>query len=802
MIWTSLSALVVIDLTVVGLAMLMLGIATSRGMFRKGRTPRGGRILIASGVIVTAVYYFADFVAIALLPRFLDAAASARILDVLELQLRVPVTLLSFGLVVAGFIVVALQRNVLEDTMRETDERIRQAEATIIESESRFRSLIEQYTDAVYCFQYDPPIDTSAPEVEQIARSYDAVLVDCNNEFATSMEVQRPSEIIGLRFGDMDSAKDTRSHESFFRHFIESGYHLDGYEQLYKSPEGEDRALRIRLRGVIEDGRLLCAWGAEKNVIDAKQTEAALEGRRRFFEMLAGISSALLTSTKEGMDKAIEAALRDTVRYVNADRATLVWFDTVAASVEVLYFWKEQGIPPTPRFSQSSFSFMHPVIHGGQTIAFGSVDELPEEAATDKESLRAMGIKAAAVVPLVVDGEALGAYSITNTIKERAWSEQQIDDLRVIAELVGNAISRMRSRKSLDRALEELEVARDRLEAENVYLQEEILSTHGFHELVGESVDLQHCLRQVAQVAATRTPVLIQGETGTGKELIARAIHERSDRSKRPLVKVNCAALPANLIESELFGHEKGAFTSAVSRKRGRFDLADGGTLFLDEIGDFPLDLQGKLLRVLQDGEFQRLGGTDTIRVDARIIAATNRRLMEAVERGEFRADLFYRINTFTIELPPLRNRHGDIPLLAQHFIEIHGKQLGKHVTSISKSMLDQLQTYGWPGNVRELEGVIQRALITSAGSKLTLDEPLGGGPASALAAPAATEQPAEPAPTDLRAAERAHIESILEQTGWKIAGDDGAASRLGIPPSTLRSRMKKLGIERRTSVA
>jgi transcriptional regulator with GAF, ATPase, and Fis domain len=293
----------------------------------------------------------------------------------------------------------------------------------------------------------------------------------------------------------------------------------------------------------------------------------------------------------------------------------------------------------------------------------------------------------------------------------------------------------------------------------------------------------------VEQVSKTDTTVLIQGETGTGKELVARAVHEHSSRNGRPLVKVNCAALPANLIESELFGYEKGAFTGATGKKKGRFDLANSGTIFLDEIGDFPLQLQGKLLRVLQEGEFQRLGGSETIRVNVRIIAATNRNLMEAVDSGEFRADLYYRINTFPLNLPPLRERQGDIRILAEHFTRIHAQQLGKSVTAISSAMLAQMEAYSWPGNVRQLESVIQRALISAHGETLELADALDSNPVGTGDTGGAV--------LELSGMERVHIEKVLARCNWLIAGAHGAAALLGVPASTLRSKMKKLGIAR-----
>jgi transcriptional regulator with GAF, ATPase, and Fis domain len=368
-----------------------------------------------------------------------------------------------------------------------------------------------------------------------------------------------------------------------------------------------------------------------------------------------------------------------------------------------------------------------------------------------------------------------------------------MEDVQVVSDLLASVVNRLNANKALAAALDELRLSRDRLQAENIYLRQEIRSTHGFNELVGESDVLIACLQQVAQVAATDTTVLILGETGTGKELIARAVHERSNRSDRALVKVNCAALPANLIESELFGHEKGAFTGADSRKRGRFDLADGGTLFLDEIGDLPLDLQGKLLRVLQEGEFERVGGSETIKVDVRILAATNRGLQDAVDHGDFRADLFYRINTFPITLPSLRERKSDIPILVEHFIAKHAQSLGRDIDGVSTLMMDHLQAFSWPGNVRELESVVQRALISSDEPVLRLAEALDAGGSVASGETIGTVDN----PLDLRAAEREHIAAILGQTEWKVAGPGGAAAVLGVPPSTLRSKMKKLGLQR-----
>ena len=341
---------------------------------------------------------------------------------------------------------------------------------------------------------------------------------------------------------------------------------------------------------------------------------------------------------------------------------------------------------------------------------------------------------------------------------------------------------------SLKAALKEVEKLKNRLQAENRYLQEELKTAHNFEEIIGNSDALAKSLRKIERVADTDATVLILGETGTGKELFARAIHNLSTRSAHPLVKVNCAALPAELIESELFGHEKGAFTGAIARKTGRFELADGGTIFLDEIGDLPLRLQAKLLRVLQEGEFERLGSSSTLTVDVRVIAATNRDLSKAIDEGTFREDLYYRLNVFPVTLPPLRERPGDIALLVRHFVTKYSKKLGRPIDTIPEPVMATLARYAWPGNVRELENIIERAVILSDDATLQLDESLE-----------TDRRPSLPktSTATLEEAERKHILQVLNATNWRVRGQRGAAEILAINPSTLRSRMKKLGIER-----
>ena len=380
-------------------------------------------------------------------------------------------------------------------------------------------------------------------------------------------------------------------------------------------------------------------------------------------------------------------------------------------------------------------------------------------------------------------------------IEDRA--EVDRDERGRIVRLFGtyqDVTERVLTQRELEQAVGEIEALKDRLQAENVVLREEARAAQSHQTMVGSSKGLRAALATVRKVAPTDVTVLVLGETGTGKELVARALHEQSDRSEAPLISVNCAALSSELIESELFGHEAGAFTGARKQRRGRFELADRATLFLDEIGDLPLGVQAKLLRVLQTGEFQRLGGNETLHANVRVIVATNRNLTSMIDRGQFRADLFFRINNFPIELPPLRERCEDIPALAKHFVDKHAAQLGKSVSSISAETIQHLLNLPWPGNVRELEGYIQRALISSEGSVLHHIESSAGQPT--LQAAEKESAPIE-ATDDLAAMQRRHIESVLERCNWVISGERGAASALGIPPSSLRSRMKRLGIWR-----
>jgi formate hydrogenlyase transcriptional activator len=390
------------------------------------------------------------------------------------------------------------------------------------------------------------------------------------------------------------------------------------------------------------------------------------------------------------------------------------------------------------------------------------------------------GFESGCFLPILRRNRTLGVLHLLDRRKD-AFSEEDVQFLRQVASQVGIA---------LENALEfsELSESKERLAEEGLYLRDEIRTEHHFEDILGNSTGLRQVLRQAETVAPNDTTVLIQGETGTGKELVARAIHELSSRRANIFVKLNCAAIPLGLLESELFGHERGAFTGAISRKVGRFEIAHKGTLFLDEVGDIPLELQPKLLRVLQEQEFERLGGTRSIRTDVRLVGATNRDLGRMVEQGTFRADLYYRLNVFPIHIPPLRERRDDIPILVRYFVDKFAKSMNRRITRIPDSVMETMVRYGWPGNIRELQNFVERAVILTEGS--------------ALRAPLAELREGKSKSSQgatLKEVERKHVLQVLRDTDWILGGPTGAAARLGIPRTTLIYRMRRLGIERPT---
>lgn len=515
-----------------------------------------------------------------------------------------------------------------------------------------------------------------------------------------------------------------------------------------------------------------------------------------FGNLLSEISATYINLPRDRYDKVIKNDLGRVGRLLKADRcifysvardgkhfrfdpAFIWWPEEDNEEIKVLDAYRENH----PDFL-GNFQYAFDRWKRGNVLLYNRLDELSNDTGRFKATLAKFGVKSYLSVPISVAGATVGAMVITTLRKYRVWSEDLIQRIRLIGEIFANGLMRKRNEEKIQLALSEIKQLKEQIEADYLYLSEEIKLEHNYGEIVGQSQALQRILVKVNQVAPTDAPVLLLGETGTGKGLIARSIHNASKRSDRPLIQVNCAALSPNLIESELFGHEKGAFSGAVNRRVGRFETAHGTTLFLDEIGELPLELQPTLLRVLQDGEFERVGGSRTIKTDVRVIAATNRNLEKEVEEGRFRPDLWYRLNVFPIFVPPLRERLEDIPLFVSWFVDKYGKWIGKKFKRVPQKNIKALQRYAWPGNIRELENLIERSVITSPEGHLQMEIPAPTG--------------FHPNPTmSLQEVEREHIVSVLDSAKWKIEGVDGAASKLGLKPSTLRFRMKKLNIHR-----
>jgi formate hydrogenlyase transcriptional activator len=469
-------------------------------------------------------------------------------------------------------------------------------------------------------------------------------------------------------------------------------------------------------------------------------------------------------------------------RLIRHEYASLVLYDPAKGQLrlEAMDFPEGQSLireeqPPSLEDSPAAHA-----MRTRQPLILDRIDAERFPAAITRRLLE-VGIRSAVCIPLLRGDRALGTLNVAST-REAAFAPNDVELLTQISNELAIAVENAL-------AFLQIEELKNKLSEEKLYLEDEIRTEYDFEEIVGESQSLKRVLHDVETVAPTDSTVLIRGESGTGKELIARAIHNLSARRQRTFVKINCAAIPTGLLESELFGHERGAFTGAISQKIGRFELADKGTLFLDEIGDIPLELQPKLLRVLQEREFERLGSTRTIKVDIRLVTATNRDLSQMVAGREFRGDLFYRLNVFPIPLPPLRERRDDIPLLVRYFTQKYARRMNKQIESVPAGAMEALTNWNWPGNVRELENFIERAVILTRGSALhvPLAELRNGSPEPAPAGALST----------LEEAEREHILRALKECDWIIGGPAGAAARLGMKRTTLQSRMQKLGIRR-----
>jgi formate hydrogenlyase transcriptional activator len=517
----------------------------------------------------------------------------------------------------------------------------------------------------------------------------------------------------------------------------------------------------------------------------APPDDASVDELLAFERMLADLSARFANVPIDQVEFEIQVAQTILRQFLEFDRATFGEFQE-DGSLVVLSSTAVEGFEPTPlgQLPEQLTWFLGQLRAGETVVTPNAAVDLPPEAAAEAEYCRRTGVVSHLAIPLRIGGRIIGAIAFSAHRESRTWPDDLTTRLKLVGEVFAQAIVRKRDQQKLLSAMAEIKGLKDRLERENSYLQHaaQVRPPQG---LTSRSPRFLSVIEEASHVARTNSTVLLLGETGSGKEVLAQAIHDASGRKDRPMIKVNCAALPASLIESELFGREKGAFTGALARQAGRFEIADGSTIFLDEVGELPLELQPKLLRVLQEGEFERLGGTKTIRVDARVIAATNRPLAQAVKEGKFREDLFYRLDVFPIEVPPLRERHEDIPMLSWAFVKEFSNSMGKPIEEISDESMAALKEYHWPGNIRELRNVIERAMILEHGRTLNIKL------CHTTLRPIAVKATAG----SLDEAERAIILQAVEQCNWRIRGANGAAALLDIKPTTLESRIKKLGL-------
>ena len=517
----------------------------------------------------------------------------------------------------------------------------------------------------------------------------------------------------------------------------------------------------------------------------------SFDRRLQFEELISRLSASLVNLPPEEVELEIENGLKLIGEFLNVDRVLLLSHTNDGKNIDISFCWLSPELQLSSDL-QTRYKIipsrntpaLHEKLSKGEICFFKTEHDIPKNWTTLQKYFQKAGLKSSLILPLKVGGNLIGGIGMDFIRKHSDFPQDILERLQFVADVYSNALSRKKSEQIFQKTMTELYQLKQQLEADCYYLQDEIKSVHNFEEIIGESDVIKKILFSVEQVAPTKASVLILGETGTGKELIARAVHNAGPRKDRPMIKVNCAALPPNLVESMLFGHNKGAFTGADFNLQGRFELAHRGTLFLDEIAELPFELQPKILRAIQEGEFERLGSTKTQRVDVRIIAATNRDLETEIREGRFRKDLWYRLNVFPIVIPPLRDRVGDIPLLASQLTRKYSRKHGKNIMAISRATMTAMKKYPWPGNVRELENVIERAIILSRSDRLLVDLP--DNPTLALNEDFRLEE-----------IERKHITMVLEKAKWRIAGPSGAAHQLGLHPNTLHSKMKKLGIKK-----
>jgi PAS domain S-box-containing protein len=598
----------------------------------------------------------------------------------------------------------------------------KQAEEALQRSEENYRLFVAQSSEGIYREELDQPLPVDLPENELIRGIlHRSYVAECNDAMAALYGLARGEELHGKRLTEMLLPEDPRNQE-FIRDYIRSGFRVVDRISHEVDIHGNPKVFLNSMIGTVCEGKLVSTWGIQRDITE----KLALEEAHRKAE----------ESLRQSEERLRVALSGSPIKVFNQDRdLRYTWvYNLQEGWTEKDYLGKSDEEIFGPEAGATMTAIKRPVLETGRRTR-------------QEFTLNAHGKNYAA-----------GAVTGVNC------ACVDVTDLRAIAE--------------------ELRLAKERLSEEKLYLEQTIDSELGFGEIIGRSSALKDVMEKVSKVAPSNATVLLQGETGTGKELVARALHRLSKRSTNSFIKLNCAAIPSGLLESELFGHEKGAFTGAVSRKIGRLELADQGTLFLDEVGEIPLSLQPKLLRVLQDQEFERLGSTQTLKVNFRLLAATNRNLLQSVKDGDFRSDLFYRLNVFPIVIPPLRDRREDVRVLVEHFVRHYASRMNKSITSIPSKTMEALVQWEWPGNIRELENFVERSVILTPGS--VLQAPLGELRGSGVESDGGT----------LRDREREKIIRVLSECHGQLGGPNGAAARLGLKRTTLQSRLSQLGIK------
>jgi PAS domain S-box-containing protein len=609
----------------------------------------------------------------------------------------------------------------------------KQAEEALQRSEENYRLFVAQSSEGIYREELDQPLPVDLPENELIRgilhRSY---VAECNDAMAALYGLARGEELHGKRLTEMLLPEDPRNQE-FIRDYIRSGFRVVDRISHEVDIHGNPKVFLNSMIGTVCEGKLVSTWGIQRDITE----KLALEEAHRKAE----------ESLRQSEERLRVALSGSPIKVFNQDRdLRYTWvYNLQEGWTEKDYLGKSDEEIFGPEAGATMTAIKRPVLETGRRTR-------------QEFTLNAHGKNYYCDLTVEPLRDAAGAVTGVNC------ACVDVTDLRAIAE--------------------ELRLAKERLSEEKLYLEQTIDSELGFGEIIGRSSALKDVMEKVSKVAPSNATVLLQGETGTGKELVARALHRLSKRSTNSFIKLNCAAIPSGLLESELFGHEKGAFTGAVSRKIGRLELADQGTLFLDEVGEIPLSLQPKLLRVLQDQEFERLGSTQTLKVNFRLLAATNRNLLQSVKDGDFRSDLFYRLNVFPIVIPPLRDRREDVRVLVEHFVRHYASRMNKSITSIPSKTMEALVQWEWPGNIRELENFVERSVILTPGS--VLQAPLGELRGSGVESDGGT----------LRDREREKIIRVLSECHGQLGGPNGAAARLGLKRTTLQSRLSQLGIK------